>query len=378
MFGIGLALNISKTSISPESSQPLKSSDNKTVHQGVLILPFNVDALDNSQKWLRFGAMEGLINRISPNQHVTVFLLEDTIEILNRLPVTDKNDVERIFAKSGASTILKTSISGVPGDYNVVYSVFTPKSVVTKSIHIKDVNSGVEKLAAVFEQPVVAATNIDTQSINNKFQNDLITKAIQFLEIQDRRSALAFLESAVVNDGNNVFALYLLSKVALDIGDFQRTLDVVNVALTNKTSPALAQYKNRLMYLKGSALVVKRELIEAEQVLLQAEQGSKANRDWLYYSYSQSMLGKVSLLKKDFDSAYGYLSAALQYQEVLQCPMGVAQAHIDFADFYLLKNDKDKAMNNYQVAKKMIVEQKLKQAEPLLTYIEERFAQTQE
>ena len=367
-FGI----NWRPSDISQSAEQVLQ----KKVHQGVLILPFDVENLDESQKWLRFGAMEGLIKRIAPNQNMTVFQLEDTIEILNRLSASDKENTDKIFGKSGASYILKTSISGVPGDYNLIYSFYTVNSVTTKTIHTTDVNRGLTKLAQVFEQPITNNSQIDTQALNEKFQNDLIIKAIQFLEIDDKKSALAFLETAVINDASNIFAQYLLSKVALESGNYQKALETINMALSYKHSPALARYKNRLLFYKGGALIMNKSLTAAEETLLAAEKLSKENKDWLYYSYSQSMLGKINQFKNEVDKADSYFMSALQYQEMLQCPMGIAQAHIDLADLYLFNKQRQKALASYQIAAALISEQQLSQAEPLLSPIKEKLLQT--
>ena len=97
---------------------PVTASE-KVAHKGILVLPFNVASLDESQQWLRYGAMEGLIKRISPNKDITVFHLEDAIEILNRVTLGERENIDKIFAKSGAFYILQTSLSGQPGELNV-------------------------------------------------------------------------------------------------------------------------------------------------------------------------------------------------------------------------------------------------------------------
>lgn len=356
-----------------------------SIHEGILILPIDVDALHESEKWIRFGAMQGLINKVQPNDNVTVFKLEDTIEILNRLSAEERSNISNIFNKSGASIVLQTSISGVPGDYNVVYSVFTPASVETKSLHVKTINTAIDELALTFNSPLgnssldnsflEPVSKIDTKFINNKLQNDLIAKAIQYLEVNDYPSAFTFLKSAIASDKTNIYAHYLLAKVASRLGDVEQVMQSTQAALTLINDGADQRYKNRLLYIHGIVLLAKGNIDLAEQILLEAEQTSKISKDWLYFSYAQSMLGKLHQVQNNFAKAQSYFASALQYQELLQCPMGIAQSYLDITELNLAQHHLDKATQSFQKAELLIRQQKLQQIEPMLAEIENKMAQ---
>lgn len=341
-------------------------------HRGLLILPFSVETLDESQKWIRFGAMQELINKLTPTINSTVFQLEDTIEILSRLSVDEKNKVAPIFDKSGASHILTASVSGLPGDYHIVYTLHEPQNTNTKTIHVKNISAGVNQLATVFNGYPDQTPSINESMLNEKFQDELVTKAIQLLEINDHQSAYAFLQTAVTNDPSSVFSHYMFAKVAMGLGHIDVALQSIEAALKVPNNALVTQYKNRLTYLKGGVLLSKRQNQLAEGLFKQAEQLSRDNKDWLYYSYSKSMLGKVKQMNGDYSSAKSYFSAAMQYQELLRCPMGVAQSHVDFAEFYLVQNDKVKTLQNYQAAETLIKEQKLSLAQPMLSLLKEK------
>lgn len=361
--------DIAITKVENKTKIPSQTQSQEVPHQAVLILPFEVASLEDDNKWLRFGAMEGLIKTLTPSNHVTVFQLEDSIDILNRLPAEDRNNPARIFAKSGASLILRASISGVPGDINIVYTVFQPHTATSNTVHATNVNDGVAQLASVFEDSLGEQASIDPQVLNKQFQNDLISKAVQFLEINDAPSALAFLESAVVTDKDNIFALYLLAKVALSQGHLEQAISTADMALNSSNLVALAQYQNRLYYLKGGAMVMQSETATAEQLFKQAEQHAQSQKDWLYYSYTQSMLGKVKQRQQDYDQAHDYFIAALTYQELLQCPMGIAQGHLDLAEYHHARQEPGNAMRNYRIAEALIRDKQLTQAEPVLALV---------
>ena len=369
VFAIFFASQAPKSQNTEAANQELAVAS----HQGILILPFDVEALQEPEKWIRFGALQGLISKIRPHDAVTVFQLEDTLEILNRLSILEKSDISNLFKKSGASLILETSISGVPGDYHFVYSMYTPNTVETKSIHVKTINDGVNTLAALFDNGLTSSTSFDAEFRNSQLQQSLIAKAIQFLEVNDHHSALAFLKSAMVADKTNIYVHYLVAKVASRLGDIDQALDSTQTALKLLNNGNKKQYRNRLLYLHGSLLLSKGKVDLAEEILFEAEVALKASKDWLYYSYTQSMLGKMRQIQGEFDAAKNYFADALEYQELLQCPMGIAQGHLSLAELYLAQNQTDKAIESFQLAESLIKEQRLQQAEPVLAYVKGKF-----
>jgi DNA-binding winged helix-turn-helix (wHTH) protein/tetratricopeptide (TPR) repeat protein len=353
----------------PDSTKTHFAESN--THKGLLVLPFNVDLLDGSQKWLKFGAMEGLIKKISPNNNVTVFHLEDVIEILNRLPVNERSDVNKIFDKSGASYILATSLSGVPGEFNIIYTLYSRYSRISKTMNAMDLNSAFSQLVDVFEDTLDEKFTLQKGDFNKQLQNDLIAKAIQFLASNDNESALSFIESAVINDADNIMALYYLSKIAMNLNNIDKSLAAANKALTLHDSPDIKEYQHRLLYLQGTAFISLGKLEQAKIHLLKAELQAKAQKDWLYYAYSQSMLGKVNQYQGQYKLANQRFTSALEYQELLHCPMGVTQGYVDIAELYLVQGEFQKAQTNLNVAENLVHEKNLKEAIPLLQEIKQ-------
>ncbi|WP_155693831.1 winged helix-turn-helix domain-containing protein [Psychrosphaera haliotis] len=344
-------------------------------HDAILILPLEVENLHDSEKWVKFGAMQGLINKLIPTDNLTVFKLEDSIEILNRLSIEEKKDVSNIFKKSGASIVLKTSISGVPGDYNVIYSLFTSSTVETKTLHAKSINTAIDTLALIFNKTLLSDLNISEEFMNNKLQNDLLAKAIQFMAIDDYPSASTFLKSVITTDKTNIYAQYLLAKVAGTLGDLELALKSTEVALNLIKGGADPHYENRLLYIYGTLQLGKGNIELANQTLLKAKDASAVQKDWLYYSYSQSMLGKVNQFNGNYNKAESLFITALQYQEMLECPMGIAQSHLDMSELYLAQQQKNKAVVSFKIAEALINKQGLRKAEPILTDLRIKISQ---
>jgi predicted negative regulator of RcsB-dependent stress response len=114
--------------------------------------------------------------------------------------------------------------------------------------------------------------------------------------------------------------------------------------------------------------------VNAQKTLLNAEKLAKENKDWLYYAYNQTMLAKIKVAQRKYDDAYPLLRSALEYQELLNCPMGIAQGHLDFADFYLQKGDTPSAQRSFKQAQTLVQDRNLKQVFVLLTEMEQRLA----
>lgn len=340
-------------------------------HKGILVLPFNVSTLTDSQQWLRYGAMEGVIKKIKPNSRTTIFHLEDAIEILNRIPIGKRSNINNIFARSGASYILETKVSGTPGELIFVYTTYSRTSRVTNTVNVKNLEDGLSSIVKSLEQTLEENLAYDAGEFDRQLQNDLISKAVQFLEVEDYLSALTFINGALINDPNNMTALYFLVKVKLMLSEVEDLLAASDKALVLIEEGSDDEYKARLLYFKGIALLSLGKLALAEQNLLAASKLAKDEKDWLYYAYTQSMLGKLNQKQQRYDRAFELFSSALVYQELLNCPLGVTQGHVDFALYYLSTGNKIQAEKSAAKAKALIQEKKLTKALPLLKNLEE-------
>ena len=343
------------------------SNGKELAHKGILVLPFNVSSLSESQQWLRYGAMEGLIKRISPNKDITVFHLEDAIEILNRISLDERDEIDQIFAKSGASYILQTSLSGQPGELNVVYNIYTRTSRTTKTVQAISLEHLLTSLVNIFEQSIDKVLTSEFSAFDQQLQNSLIAKAMQFLEVNDLVSALSFVESAVINEANNVIASYLLVKIHMELNQINEGMIAVDRALANPNKKSLSEYEHRLLFFKGAGLAALGKLTQARDTLLKSQKLSKKSKDWLYFAYNQSTLAKIKLAQNDYQEAYPLFQSALEYQELLNCPMGIAQGYLDFADYYLKTGDISLAQQNFSKAQTLVQEKNLNQVLPLLS-----------
>ena len=224
----------------------------------------------------------------------------------------------------------------------------------------------------IFEETIGSSFVPETATFDQQLQNDLIAKAMQFLEVDDLKSALSFVQSAVINDPDNVIASYLLVKINMELNNINEGLLAVDTALTKTNNESFSEYEHRLLYFKGAGLAAQGKLTQAENFLSKSQKLSKQNKDWLYYAYNQSILAKIKLAQKQHQPAYLLFQSALEYQELLNCPMGIAQGYLDFADYYLNTGDMPLAKQHFNKAQSLVQSKKLKQVLPLLSEMRQR------
>ncbi len=373
----GMVLTYFASNTSSPPAEVLSSNNNQSIasntlsHKGILVLPFDVSALTDSQQWLRYGAMEGVIKKINPNSRTTIFHLEDAIEILNRIPIGKRNNINNIFARSGASYILETSVSGTPGELIFIFTSYSRTTRITKTINVKNLEDGLIAIVNSLEKTLEENLTYNEGEFDRQLQNDLISKAVQFLEVEDYASALTFINSSLINDPNNMTALYFLVKIKLMLSEIEDVIEVSNRALDLIEKGSEGEHKARLLYFKGIALLSLGKLELAEQNILAASKLARDEKDWLYHAYTQSMLGKLNQKQQHYDKAYEFFNSALVYQELLNCPLGITQGYIDFAYYYLSKGEIEQAKQSTAKAKALIQEKKLTKAMHILMELEE-------
>ena len=341
-------------------------------HDGLLFLPTDVESLTQSQQWLRFGILDSVISQYAPTPSLTVFKLEDTIEIINRVPSPKVDMIDTLFAKSGASYIVETSVSGVPGEYHLIYTMHTQKGRMKEVLTLTTLDDITENITHLTQDKLGGNHKKNEQTFEQTLQNELMASGIELLEAGDATSALSFFHSAMLKQPNNLLALYFLSRVQMEAGRYTEALETVNKAinLADSDYPSL----NRIRLIRGNALLATGKLQQGKSELELAESLSKQVADWLYYAYSQTILAKVAQFEEDFPQAEIRLNRALEYQQILNCPMGIAQSELDFADYYLLRHNTTKAKEKFDKARAIVSNKSLSKLEPQITAFKNRLA----
>lgn len=367
-----------------------------SAHRAILVLPFNVSKLDSSQHWLKFAGMDALIQQLQPNSNLTVFQMADVIDILKRLaPLastagaatptslnTSESDIARLFQIAGVTHIVQVEITGVPGDYQLIYVVHQAKSAQKSLLHLTSFEQDIPQLAlnvsAKLEKGSMAEVNSAPTiprhlTINSDFQSHLLANALELVAAQQFSQALPLATSAVTLDPTNILAHYVLVGIQLQLGNFVEAFTTVEHALTLQNEASYSQYMARLWYQKGVLLLLRRDFLMAEAALQQAATFANQQQDWLYLAYSHSMLAQLKLAQQQYEQALPLLNAALQYQQMLHCPLGIAQSELDLAAYYMLTGQAEQAVLRYQASSELVQQRGLFQLQPSLLEFKTRW-----
>lgn len=352
--------------IEPPSSSTIGTThaDSAVGHPVVVILPVTTDSMDNSQHWLRFGAMDALIQQFSDSTDITVFQPDDVFDILKRTKNAAQHPTS-LFNLSAATLIVESALNGVPGDYVMTYRFIYPASEVKGVLHDVTVDTLLEQLAGLLSEQLQINQTLRPVNFEEQFRNTLIYNAMQLIAAADYVSAQSFLESAIMTFPDAPEPRYWLARALYLQQASEDSLVVISDALNTLKKEESNRYYTRLYYLKGSALLNMHQddaLFTLQHALALAEK----NNDWLYVAYTQSLIGHYYLQTQTPEQASGYFTEAMKYQQVLNCPMGIVQSHLDWADYYLTLQNKPEALRALSAAKTLASQRTLTQTLPLI------------
>jgi hypothetical protein len=381
LFSLGLALFGYHNWISiKETAQPTRGNGARSqaaAHQAILVLPFDVSKLNKNQHWLKFAGMDSVIQHLQPGPDLTVFQLADVIDILKRLPQSALPDssgrmtsaaITQLFQLAGITQIIQTEITGVPGDYQLIYTLHHADSQQKSAVHSMSLEQSLPLLA----QQVSASLSQKTTT-NIDMQNHLLANTLELVALQKFSAALPLALSALTITPDNILVHYVLADIQLRLGQYTEALATVEQGLTLQKAAEYPQYAARLWYQKGVLLMQSGNLQHAESTLLKATQLANQQKDWLYLAYSHSMLAQLKLAQKQFEAALPLLNAALQYQQMLQCPQGIAQSELDLADYLMLVGQKEQAQHKYHSSAALVQQKNLTQLTPVLQEFAKRW-----
>lgn len=381
LFSLGLALFGYHNWISiQETALPTRGNGARSqaaTHQAILVLPFDVSNLNKNQHWLKFAGMDSVIQHLQPGPDLTVFQLADVIDILKRLPQSALPDssgrmtsdaITQLFQLAGITQIIQTEITGVPGDYQLIYTLHHADSQQKSAMHSMSLEQSLPLLA----QQVSASLSQKT-TVNTDMQNHLLASTLELVAQQKFSAALPLALSALTLTPDSILVHYVLADIQLRLGQYTEALTTVEQALSLQNAAGFPVYAARLWYQKGVLQLQSGRLHHAESSLLQATQLANQQKDWLYLAYSHSMLAQLKLAQRQFEAALPLLNAALQYQQMLQCPQGIAQSELDLANYLMLIGQKEQARHKYQSSAALVQQKNLTQLTPVLQEFAKRW-----
>ena len=338
------------------SSLQAESRFKATEHQALMVLPTDSSALTNDDRGLGFGALQTVVQRLPSESNRTVFQASDVLDIMDRGPVEQPIDY---FSVSGATQIISSKLSGVPGEYSLLFTVWhrdgTQRHGVLHGGTIEQVISDYTEalmlhLFGELTRPHRGASSLLTSTLTHR--------AMTLLAQGETPAAIPYLESAVLEHPEEPMQRFLLARTHLHLGQAESALPHIEAGLTALDALPPQALRGRLLYLKGVALMAN-NLPAASHFLRAAQSQAEEQQDWLYHAYAKAMQGQVLIQQQRFSDAEPLLAESLRYQQLLNCPLGIVQGHLDYFDFYFAQGNTAKAQAELQLAEQMVLERNL-------------------
>lgn len=350
--------------VNTTDAQPTKA-------KALLVLPFDTSNLDSDERWLRYGLMDAVIQQVRGNETLTVFQADDTLDILTRKERMNDNPA-RLFSVSGASLIVDGRLSGVPGEYTLIYTLYERGTQQHGVIHSNTTDQLLSDLLTVIHSKLQITPTQSVLSFEKQFSDTLMFNAIQLLAANEPESAVSFLQSAIIASPEQPAAYYWLAKTRLNDGHITEAMSLLERLLSIEELSENDVFYSRALYLKASGQLARQQtsaLTELNKALAAAEK----NEDWLYVAYTNSMLGHYYLGQNSPQKAAPFFTDAMAYQQMLNCPLGVIQGHLDWVDYYLASGNKTQAERHLQSAQALVDDKGLLKAVPLIESQRARF-----
>jgi DNA-binding winged helix-turn-helix (wHTH) protein/tetratricopeptide (TPR) repeat protein len=329
---------------------------NATEHQALMVLPTDTSALTSKDRGLGFGALQSVLERFPTENNRTIFQATDVLDIMDRKQTEQPSDY---FAVSGATQIVSSKLNGVPGEYSLLFTVWQrdgsqQHGVLHGSTIEQVVNDYTEalmlQLFGELPRPHRGTVSALTTTLTHRAMTLLSQGAIQ--------SAIPFLESAVVEHPDEPMQRFLLARSHLQLGNIESALPHIEAGLAALDKSAQQTLRGRLLYLKGVALMAS-NLPAASHFLSAAQTVAEEQQDWLYHAYTKAMQGQILIKQQRFSEAEPLFAESLRYQQLLNCPLGIIQGHLDYIDFYLAQGHTTKAKAELELAEKIVRERNL-------------------
>ncbi|MEX0300762.1 MAG: winged helix-turn-helix domain-containing protein [Kordiimonas sp.] len=330
----------------------------------ILVLPVTSTLADKDHRWVRYGAMDLLIQRLAPSANMGVYQTSDVLEVLKRAEVTAQtatdSDIARLFAISGANMIVQTSVAGFPRDYQVHYTVHRRGSR-SKGVVLADkITDALDKIASDIGQRTGVNYQIDQTVYVSEFANEMLASALELMLAEDFSSAEKFLVTAVEMEPNNVAAKRLLAQSVVVQKSYDKADNILMAAFEQAVANSNQSELVRIMFWRGVNELQAGNIEAARNFLESAAVYAVENKDWLHLGYVSEFMGHAYRFEKEYALAEEAYRSAIDYHTIIQCPYGQAQGYMNIAKLAFTQNDIPKAETNTSKSRQLVESHQLR------------------
>ena len=271
---------------------------------------------------------------MQPTATLPVWQVEDVLA----LEGTQRLNTEKVaphlstlFEKSGARFIVTLFLSGVPGDFQLFYSLYQTdaieKGVVFGDEAAKAFNEIAKILAKKTGRTLIQRLSHETSD----FSDTLLANGIEAYNQGDFETAINYLTLTVEKFPENHTAARFLAMAYAEQGQFRRADQLVKHAIKDILSDSrlteIEQQKQlgRMRFVYAKSLFEQKDVQLSQQLLDTALANTTTAVDLIYQAYVNELLGNIHFIKGNAAAADTYLQSATHLYSVLECPYGITR-----------------------------------------------------
>lgn len=334
----------------------------------VVVLPIKNNIEDTNHQWVRYGAMDQLIQRLSSSHNVGVLNTDYVMEVMKRADMPrdnfDRQHIEQIFTVSGATLVIEASVTGSSGDYQVIYTLHQQNDIERGAILDEHIGSAIDRLAVIGNRKLDNKNEISTTHYLSAFANQMLAEAIQMRNSGKNLGARQLLEAITVTEPDNLTASRLLVEVALENKDRAAVEEILSNAIPKAIATKNIKELIRLRFFAAMNAAQNGDFDQSQKFIDDVNTDAKLINDWLYLAYASEFTGSLNQHLAKFDLAQANFEQAIEYHKVLQCPLGRSNGLMHLSVLAHAQGDLKVAEYNAKQALAIINERELLSIKP--------------
>lgn len=349
-------------------NQTYQENSEAVISGSLVILPAQNELSDTDHKWVRYGAMDQLIQRLSSSDTLGVLQADYVIEVMKRAGMPMQNytqeQIGQIFQVSGASFIVQMKLTGSTRDYRLIYNFYRQDGVERGAVLDNNVSAAVDQVAQIIADKLSHSPKINQSSYHSSFANEILANALELIQEDKTAEATSLLQAAIATEADNLTANRLLAGLLVEQKKYSEAQELLNQAIAKATLSTLDNELPRLRLWQAINYAQQGKVDYTNDILAQAKSEASKLKDWLLLAQIAEIKGQMHFHKKEYSQARQQYSLAMDHHKVLQCPYGQSNILIRMSQLALAEHDLAMAKNTAERSLHIIKQRELSTLEP--------------
>lgn len=331
----------------------------------IMVLPVTNRIMGAEHKWVRYGAMDLLIDNLQHQVKSLVLPTEMVLETIKRADlaneVLEEETIHQLFKASGASVIITQSIAGFNGEFQLVYRVYKENDVARGVLFADDLNILFSDFHSLILTSLGAKQRKAPSDYQRNFANTLMASAIDETQIGNHQKAATMYRAVLATQPKNLLAIKMLVKSYVYLGEYVQAEEIATDAVKFIEQNGDIKNLGRLYVWQAVSVIQQKKSELALSLLNKAKPLSQEANDRLYLANNSRIAGKAYLQLANYEQSRKEITKALSFYKAIREPYGQSSMYIDLGELELALNNIEKAKIAFAKASEIAGKSRLKQ-----------------